>query len=197
MLSFLLAFTLPFAPGSDPTKDGFRWKEVPANRDVQLALARTPRLKFVLFEDKTKDRELKVLGRGIWRASARPGGVAQQLVIRDAVEAAKASGLPADGKGQEMASANLAKALKVEKIDWDKQMVVVATAGAKRTGGYRVEVQSITVKDGGIVVKWKLHEPTGFVTQAFTHPAEAVLVEKAEGKATFDPAAPKGEKEEK
>src|SRR5436853_5431370 len=93
-------------------------------------------------EDKTKDRELKIEGRGVWRASARPGGAAQQLVIRDAVEAAKASGLPADGKGQEQASANLARALKVEKIDWDRQMVVVATAGAKPTGGYRVEVQS-------------------------------------------------------
>ena len=146
--------------------------------------------------DPTKDRELKIEARGFWRASIRPG-TAQQLVIRSAAEAAKASGLPADGKGQEQATANLAKALRIEKIDWDKQMVVVATAGAKPTGGYRVEVLSVAVKEGNLLVKWKLHTPTGFVTQAFTHPGEAVLVEKAEGKATFDPPAPKAGKEEK
>ncbi len=180
-------------------KDGFRWQQTPLDRDVQTALVRVQALKFVRADDKTKDRELKIEGRGFWRASSRPGGAAQQLVIRDAVEAAKASGLPADGKSQEQASANLAKALKVEKIDWDKQMVVVATAGAKPTGGYRVEVLTVAVKDGTVLVKWKLHSPKpgGIVTQAFTHPAEAVLVEKAEGKAVFDPPAPKGGGEDK
>jgi len=88
---------------------------------------------------------------------------------------------------------------KVDKIDWDKQMVVVATAGAKPTGGYRVEILGLEARDGTLTVKWKLHSPKpgSIVTQAFTHPGEAVLVEKFEGKVTFDPPAPKGGGEEK
>lgn len=153
----------------------------------------------LVLEDPTKEGELKIQARGFWRASARPGGAAQQLVIRGAAEAAKAVGLPGDGKGQEQASDQIAKAVKLDKIDWDKQMVIVATAGAKPTGGYRVEILSVKSKEKDIVVKWKLHspKPDDFVTQAFTHPAEAVVVEKKEGKVVFDPLAPKGNKEEK
>ncbi len=168
-----------------PRKDGLRNTE-----PALLVLA-----------DDTKDRELKIVARGFWRGvSARPGAEAQQLVLRSAAEAAKASGLPGDGKGQEQATQRLAQALKVDKIDWEKQMVVVATGGAKPTGGYKVEIQALQVKDGALTVKWKLHspQPGSIVTQAFTHPGEAVLVEKFEGKVTFDPPAPKGGgKEEK
>ncbi len=146
--------------------------------------------------DKPKEGELKIQGRGFWRASAEPDTPAQQLVIRNAVDAARAQRLVPDGKSQQQATANLAKALKVARIDWDKQMVIVVTAGAKPTGGYRVEVQKLAVKDGELTVKWKLHTPTGFVTQAFTHPAEAVLTEKFEGKVRFDPAASKPRKQE-
>jgi hypothetical protein len=167
-----------------PRKDGFAPRGTAA--DERLVLA----------DDATKNRELRVQGRGFWRASAKPGAAAQQLVIRSGAEAAKASGLPADGKGQQQATEMLAKALKVEKIDWDKQMVIVVTAGAKPTGGYRVEVQNVAIKDGALKVRWKLHTPTGFVTQAFTHPAESVLVEKFEGKVTFE-AAPKTDKKDK
>lgn len=182
-----------------PRKDGFRFQEVPADPALKAFLAGARPLVFVVDEDKTKEKEMKVQARGFWRASSRPGGAAQQLVIRSAAEAAKASGVPADGKGQELASQRLAQVFKVEKIDWDKQMVVVATAGAKPTGGYRVEVVSVAVKDGAVQVKWKLHSPKpgSIVTQAFTHPGEAVLVEKAEGKVVFDPPAPKGGDEEK
>jgi hypothetical protein len=195
MLSFFLALSLPVvqAPNSDPTKNDPHWQEIRLTREIQSALGQTRPLRFVIVKDETKERELKIQGRGFWRASARPGSAAQQLVIRDAAEAARASGLPADGKGQELASANLAKALKAEKIDWDKQMVVVATGGAKPTGGYRVEILGLTLKDKELIVKWKLHSPKpgSFVTQAFTHPAEAVLVEKVNAKVVFDPLAPK------
>jgi hypothetical protein len=195
MLSLVLAMTLPVvqAPKQDPTKNDPHWREIPVSREIHSVLARTQGLKFVLIKDETKERDLKIQGRGFWRASARPGSAAQQLVIRDAGEAAKASGLPADGKGQELASANLAKALKAEKIDWDKQMVVVVTGGAKPTGGFRVEILGLTLKDKELIVKWKLHSPKpgDFVTQAFTHPAEAVLVEKVDAKVVFDPPAPK------
>ena len=50
-----------------------------------------------------------------------------------------------------------------------------------------------------LTVKWKLNSPKpgSFVTQAFTHPGEAVLVEKVEAKVVFDPLAPKTEEKDK
>src|SRR5207253_2946964 len=54
------------------------------------------------------------------------------------------------------ASANLAKMLKVESIDWTKQMVIVISGGTQRTGGYSVEAKSLEVKDGKLIVNWKL-----------------------------------------
>jgi len=83
-----------------PHKDGFRFQEVPGDANVKAFLAGARPLVFVL-EDKTKDKESKIIARGFWRSAARPGGAAQQLVIRSAAEAANASNLPADGKGQE------------------------------------------------------------------------------------------------
>ena len=39
----------------------------------------------------------------------------------------------------EKATAELAKLLKVDAIDWKKQMVIVVSGGQQRTGGYSVE----------------------------------------------------------
>jgi len=139
-------------------------------------------------------KELKILARAPWRASARPNSAAQQLVIRSGAELAAASGQPRTEQGIKQATEMLARLLKVKEIDWNKQMIVVTTAGAKPTGGYSVEVTGLTIKDGTLTVKWKLNSPgpNDFVTQAFTHPGQAVLVEKFDGKVTFDPPAPRG-----
>jgi hypothetical protein len=138
---------------------------------------------------KTEGKELKVLARADWK----PAGTKdqQQLVIHSAEELAKVTGHPADKSAEE-----LAKAFKVESIDWKKQMVVVASGGTKTTGGYSVEITDLKEKDGVLTVHWKLHtpKPGSPVTQAITHPAQAVLVERFEGKTVFDPPAPKQEK---
>jgi hypothetical protein len=118
--------------------------------------------------------------------AARAGSRGQAGITAE--EAAKASGLPADGKGQEQASANLAKALKVEKIDWDKQMVVAVTAGQKPTGGYQIDIQSITTAGKDATVMWKLTAPQGIAIQVLTHPSVMVLVDRAAGEVKFDPA---------
>jgi hypothetical protein len=140
-------------------------------------------------QEKQEVKELKVLARGNWKAAGSKDP--QQLVIRSAEELAKATGQPADKAAEEMA-----KAFKVESIDWKKQMVVVATGGTKRTGGYSVEVTDLKVMESTLTVHWKLNtpKPGSPVTQAITHPAQAVLVERFEGKVTFDPPAPKEEK---
>lgn len=108
-------------------------------------------------------------------------------VVRSAKELAERA-----GSTPEEATANLAKALKVEKIDWDKQMVVVISGGVQRTGGYSVALQGLDVKDKTLTVRWKLNTPRpgGIVTQALTHPALTVLVDRFDGEVRFDPPPP-------
>jgi DMSO/TMAO reductase YedYZ molybdopterin-dependent catalytic subunit len=142
-------------------------------------------------------REVKVLATGFWRAQGGTNAPAQQLILRSAAEAARALGQAPDGKGQQLANQTLTKAFKVDKIDWDKQMVVVVTAGSKPSGGYRLEIKGLVVKDNTLTVQWVLHPPTGFATQAFTHPAQAALVTAFAGKVVFDPPPPKGGRNEK
>jgi hypothetical protein len=140
--------------------------------------------------DPTK--EVKVLATGEWRpARGGPGQPARQLVLRSAAEAARAVGQAPDAKGQRLASEQLAKALKVAKIDWDKQMVVVVSAGTKRTGGYRVEIQGAEVRGDKLTVQWVLHSPRRDqpVTQSLTYPAQAALLTKFAGPVAFSQAA--------
>jgi hypothetical protein len=142
---------------------------------------------------------LKVLAKGRWGyVEASPTGSKEgtQMLIRSPAELAT---LPPfnkmeapDKTVQKTAVEAALKALKVEKIDWDKQMLVLVTAGVKPTGGYEVDVESVTAADNTIHVKWKVTPPKGFATQAFTHPALLALVERAEGKAKFETTPAKG-----
>jgi hypothetical protein len=141
-------------------------------------------------EPKAGAKAPKVLARAAWKGS---GDKPQQQVIRSADELAKFLGMA--GKGKE-ATGQLARQLKVDEIDWKKQMVVVVTAGVQRTGGYSVEVTNLEVKDKTLSVRWKLNSPRpgGFVIQVLTHPGQAVLVERFDGKLNFLPAAKLKEK---
>jgi len=194
LTSLLVAVALggpAVADKADPTKQDPRFVPVPADKidpALAAALVKVRPLQFKLaVDDKTKEKELKIQARGFWRAPARPGAAAQQLVLRNAVQAAKAMGLAPDGRSQTQATRTLAEALKVPTIDWEKQMVIVVTAGAKPTGGYSVEVLGVTAQDKTLTVRWKLNSPgrDSIVTQAFTHPAQAVLVDTAEGEPKF------------
>src|SRR5262245_47019071 len=185
MLTSLLLVAALSGPASAGKDAGF--KRVPADKiepEVATVLAKVKPLAFKLaVDDKTKEKELKIQARGSWRAAARPGAAAQQLVLRNAVQAAKAMGLAPDGRSQTQATRTLAEAFKVPTIDWEKQMVIVVTAGAKPTGGYSVEILGVEAKDKTLTVRWKLNSPgsDSIVTQAFTHPAQVVLVDTAEG----------------
>ncbi len=72
----------------------------------------------------------------------------------------------------------------------------LANGGTKRTGGYSVEIAELRLKDNVLTVRWKLHapKPGSPVTQTITHPVQAALVERFEGKTVFDPPLPKEEK---
>ncbi len=162
----------------------------------------------VLTEEKPKEspeaaalaaggKEAKILARAFW-----PHGqirkVAQLWVIRSPDELVAATGVRADDKKQAIEA--MAKALKVDTIDFDKQMLVAVGAGAKPTGGYRVEITKADTDDAGktMTVHWKLHSPKpgDIVTQAFTYPAEVILVERFKGEVKVDPALPKEKEKE-
>jgi hypothetical protein len=127
----------------------------------------------------------KIIARASWthaRADVKsPGKDKVQLVIRSAAEL-DAAVTTAAGR------ANLAKELKVKEIDWAKQMLVVVSGGTQRKGGFRVEVTGLEMKGETLTVKWKITPPKGLATQAFTHPAEVVLIPAFAGKVVFDPA---------
>lgn len=137
--------------------------------------------------------EVKILGRGSWHTPGK--GESQQIVIRSAEELAKAAGLekPEDEAVQKKATETVAKALKVDDIDWKKQMVIVVSAGMKRTGGFKVEVATIDVADKVMTVHWTVRTPGpgAPVTATITHPAQSVVVERFEGKVAFEQSAPK------
>jgi hypothetical protein len=128
-------------------------------------------------------KTLPVVASAYWGGA---GAAPRQQVARSGAELAALRGLPA-AKADE-ATAELVKRLKVAGIDWTKQMVVVVTAGRRNSGGYRVEVTSLSVGDTGLTVHWKVHAPSGFATAAITHPGVAVLTERYAGAVRFDPA---------
>ena len=131
------------------------------------------------------EKTVKVEASAPWtyaKADVNAKADAKQLVIKSADELGKA--VPDARKATE----TLAKSLKVKAIDWDKQMLVVVTAGTKPTGGYKVEVKDVKTKDGTMTVTYKVTPPDGFATQAFTHPGTVVLVPAHKGKVVFEQA---------
>ncbi len=131
----------------------------------------------------------RIVARSFWRAPGGTQAPAQQVVVREEDQLARLMGLP-----KEKALEQAAKLFKTDKIDFQKQMIVVVTAGAKPTGGYAVTITKLSVKDNTLTVHWSLKSPGpgDIVTQAFTHPAQAALVDHFKGKVVFDPPAPRG-----
>ncbi len=124
-------------------------------------------------QDTKKDAEPKIYAKTSARTVAGP------VVIRGA---------------EQKASANFAKMLKVDAIDWKTQMVVVISGGTQRTGGYSVSATSLEVKDGKLTVNWKLNKPAqgSIVTQALTMPSLTILVDRFEGEVLFNPKSAPG-----
>jgi hypothetical protein len=126
------------------------------------------------------------------KAPVRPGNRgAGNMVIRGGQELAKRMG--GLGSNIDDANARMAKILKVDKIDWNKQMLLVISGGKQRTGGYRVEVTGLKVKGDTLTVHWKLvgPRPGQPVGRAVTYPALTVLVERFDDTIRFDPAEAK------
>lgn len=128
-----------------------------------------------------KTTELKIHAKTPARIAQGPA------VIKSAEQLGKIQNTDPD-----KATASLAKMLKVDSIDWKKQMVIVISGGTQRTGGYSVEAKSLEVKGDKLIVHWKLNTPApgSFVTQAFTNPAQTILVDRFEGPVEYNPLSP-------
>jgi hypothetical protein len=150
-------------------------------------------------ESKADDKGPKIVATAIWNGGPKP----KTYVIRTPEEAAVAMGVPADKAKDEVAqkeaTEKLAQRFKVEKIDWQKQMVVIAGIGTRNTGGYSVEFTGLEIKDKTLTVKWKENgpKPGQPVLQVITMPGGAALVERFEGEVKFDPPAEKGNEKDK
>jgi hypothetical protein len=82
----------------------------------------------------------------------------------------------------------VARELKVAKIDWNKQMLIVISGGKQPTSGYSVELKSLRMKDGKLAISWKLNKRAPGTGEAFTsYPCLAILVDRFEGELVFDP----------
>src|SRR5437868_4969440 len=145
-------------------------------------------------------RDVKVLARGAWphlptHASAGIGTDREHhlWVIRDEAELARRAGATA--------AVTVPRALKVDAIDFKKQMLVVIEDGTQPmvgvSGGgppsalYAVEVFRIDRNDDArtMTVHYRL-VPRGKDQGVLTRPLEAVLIEKLDGEVKFNKLAP-------
>jgi hypothetical protein len=76
---------------------------------------------------------------------------------------------------------------KIPAVDFSKEMVVVATMGTKRTGGYTIEIVGVEAKDKTlkISVKKTSPPPDAMTIQALTAPFHFVAVPKSNLKPEF------------
>jgi hypothetical protein len=117
------------------------------------------------------------------------------VVIRSAKELLMAQASKDKGEeAEKAATAKLAEALKLDAIDWSKQMVICIDGGTRPTGGYSVDVISATVQNNKLTIYWKLTTPKAGepVTQVVTHPQRTIVVDRYEGPVDFNPATAPG-----
>jgi hypothetical protein len=145
-------------------------------------------------------RDVKILARGAWPhlPTHVPGGIGTDRAhhlwaIRSKQELAKLAGGGA--------LITVPKALKVESIDFGKQMLVAVEDGTQPmvgvSGGgppsalYAVQIVRIDRDDSAktMTVRWR-HTPRGKDDPVLTRPLEAVLVPKFDGEVKFDKLPP-------
>jgi hypothetical protein len=125
-----------------------------------------------------------VAARSPWQPeSARRAGV-RQFVVRDARQLAEVMKL--DGRGaEETAIKILARELGVEKIDWERQMVVCVAGGLRGPEVDRLTITHIVREGSGMTVFYKL-EKDGNGAGGFGYPAETVLIDRHDGPVRFE-----------
>jgi hypothetical protein len=117
--------------------------------------------------------------------SAVVGYYRESVVVKDALHLSRVT--PTSGKPDWVAG-SIARQLKVKKIDWAKQMVVVVYTG-ERSDELAPELKALQVKGGKLLVRWK---PAAFPpgNTKWKHPALMLLVDRFNGEVVFDPPVP-------
>ena len=144
-------------------------------------------------------KEVKILAQAPWTfARVDPNGIgkgATTYVIRSEADLIKASGLPGDGRTRTQLATFLKNALKIEKMNYDKHVLVVVTGGVQASGGFSVTATKAVADGKNLTIHWKLNAPKDVATNAITHPAGIFLLERVNGDVRFEPAV--GGKESK
>jgi hypothetical protein len=140
---------------------------------------------------------VKVLARTFWPDGWKTSNPAQAWVIRDRdelIDPRLRAPEPVLEKMRQEAEAKLAKALKVNAIDFTRQMVVGVSAGVQPTAGARVAITKVETDAAGqtMTVHWELHAPKpGTAAPArLTHPGAVALVDRFSGTVRFHPPPP-------
>jgi hypothetical protein len=69
-----------------------------------------------------------------------------------------------------------------QKIDWNKQMLILVCGGMQHGQGMQVEISKVAVHEKWLNVTWKVVNRGGINPAGFIHyPLEAVLVPKFDG----------------
>jgi hypothetical protein len=183
-----------------------RWRRLPRDKDQVL----TRPLEAVLVEgsdavvtfDRLPDppakpeappqfgKEVVPAGRAFWPDGWPPEALRTEWVVRsedELIDPRLRAPEPVLEKMRAEAKARYAKALKVESIDFTKQMVVGVSGGVQPAGS-RVEItRAETDTDGKrLTVSWKLHPAAKDKPAAgIEHVAEVVLLERFAGDIRF------------
>ncbi len=113
------------------------------------------------------------------------GGHEKSVVIRSAADLARVKG----GEPKQLAG-QMAKLFKIERIDWDRQMVLVIVDGRDPRGAH-VELVGLEPRGKELIVHWKTVplKPGEVNAQPNTPAALTLLVERFDGPIRFDPPA--------
>ena len=115
---------------------------------------------------KARGKEVKVLARAFWPDGWRAEKPARQWVVRryeDLIDPRLKAPEEVLERMRREAAGRYAKALKVDAIDFTKDMIVGVSGGVRPTGGYHVEVTKVEADAAGkrLTVHWRLSAPVG------------------------------------
>jgi hypothetical protein len=140
-------------------------------------------------------KEVRVQARAFWPDGWPPEMPPQRWVVRsyqELIDPRLRAPEPVLERMRQERAARYAKALGVEKVDFDRHMILGVSGGVQASPDYRVEVVKVEkeAEGKGLVVSWKVIPPRPGRPAApgLAHPAEVVLVEQVPGPVKFQQA---------
>jgi hypothetical protein len=141
-------------------------------------------------EPPPSGKEAKPIARAFWADGWKPEAPPQQWFVREytsLIDPRLRAPEHILERMREEAAVRYAKALKVDNIDFTKQMVIGVSGGVQPAGA-RVEITKVEVDAQGktMTVSWRLHGPKPETAgEGVTHAAEVILAERFLGNIRF------------